>query len=123
MVGQYGRLVLYTRSLDEAASVETLASLARPLLLRCSCGLHPDRWIQPTGDKTTARLVRDQAITSRLHQWEECIYLPGAPFPNRRAVADTLQDLHDAVPTTLDDIAGAWATLGEIAATDLSGGI
>lgn len=121
--GYYGRLSLLTITAEDAAALFELAAVGKAMLLRCSCGLHGDRWIRVTEDLITARLVKKPALEARLHSWDGCIYLPRAPFPNRLTVADTLQELHDAVPTTLADIATSWATLGEIAATDLSEGL
>ncbi|MFT4295644.1 MAG: hypothetical protein QM582_09560 [Micropruina sp.] len=121
--GYYGQLQLLTVTDDQAETVAALALSGQPMLLRCSCGVHPDRWIQPTGDLTPARLVKRPIDVARLHLWSECIYLPGPPRPGDQATGDTLEDLHEAAPGVLADIATMWATLGEIAATDLSGGI
>lgn len=121
--GYYSPLQLLTLDLDAADTVTDLARTAAPLLLRCSCGQHKDRWIQPVSNLLRARLVQKPSLAARLHSWDSCLYLQGPPNVLKRAAFDTLAELHDAVPTTLGDIAETWATLGDIAATDLSEGI
>ena len=120
--GYYGRLVLLTVALADAAAVRDLSRQGRAMLLRCSCGLHPDRWVRPTGDLTTARLVRRPDNPHRLHSWDECIFLAGPPWPGRPAAGDTLGDLAVLVPGDLGDIETLWDSLGEIAASDLVAG-
>lgn len=122
--GTWSQLQLLTVDAEDDTQLQLIAGGGGPLLLRCSCGLHSDRWVQPVGDYTRARLVRRPAETARLHTWEECLYLAAAPRDTERAGGDTLGDLAAMFPAgTLDGIAAAWATLGAIAATDLSGGL
>lgn len=122
--GTWSQLQLLTTDDEGDTQLQLLAGTGGPLLLRCSCGLHPDRWVQPIGDYTRTRLVRRPTEGSRLHTWEECLYLASAPRDGERAGGDTLGDLDAMFPAgTLADIAAAWATLGAIAATDLSGGL
>ncbi|MGC4106045.1 MAG: hypothetical protein QM753_06780 [Thermomicrobiales bacterium] len=120
--GQLAPVALMSRSADQAAQLDRMLASGNPLLVRCGCGQHRDRWIQPTGDTAELRITDVQAATPRLWQLGDCVVFSTCPVLGVRARGATLGDVHRFVQLkTLGGIAATWSTLGEIAAADLGG--
>lgn len=119
-VGRTMPVQLLTLTPDAEAAVDQILSTGGPVLLRCVCGNHSDRWIQPIGDATTsARVVAKGSNPSRLWDLGDCVVYANNPLAAQKAKGSTLGDVYDFVSTkTLGAIADTWDTLGAIAEAD-----
>lgn len=106
---------VYTTSRAARERLVELFVDRRPLLLRSPDAGVDDMWFVLVGARTEKRIHSQMADEEwRLHEWEA--YLVGRPDPALGGhTGDTLGDLHAHTPTTLQDVADGWVTLGDIA--------
>ena len=119
-VGRTMPVQLLTLTSDAEAALNQILSTGDPIFLRCVCGYHTDRWIQPIGDGTTSsRVVAKGSDPSRLWDLGDCVVYAKNPLAAQKAKGSTLGDVYDFVSTkTLGAIADTWDTLGAIAEAD-----
>lgn len=108
-------LELLTLTADDEAALDALLAAGEIVLLRTVDPGYPDTFIK-VRRRNTKRLTRRGM--PRLHSVD--VQHHRHPSPETRATGDTLQNLHDAVPTDLQAIADRWpGDLLDIAAADL----
>ncbi len=110
-----------TETIAQADVVDDLLSPGTAVLLRASCDVVPDEWLQPVGDRSVEPL--SGTSPARKHTLGETQILDSNPAIGQRATGDTLGDLDQLIDATLEDISTypGWSTLGDIAATDIRG--
>ncbi len=120
-VGKSMPVTMLTLTPAAESALDRMLATGDPILLRCVCGNHTDRWIQPVDDETSVtRLVKRPSDTSRLWDLGLCVVYSTNPRLDEAARGNTLGDLYNAVtPKTLGAIADRWPTLGAIAEDDL----
>ena len=115
-VGQTMPVSLLTLTREADDSMDAVLATGAPVLLRCVCGFHDDRWVQPVEKTSRARVVVAPDNPRRLWDLGSCVVYPGNPRLSESVRRATLGDVFDAVSgSTLGAIADRWATLGAIA--------
>lgn len=105
-----------TLDADAAAALAAILKPGEIVLCRMACSDYPDVYVA-VRSRSTERVGRHGP--GLLHAWTVTEHRH--PSMGIRASGDTLQVLHDAMPTTLQSIANRWTTLLSLASTDLLG--
>jgi hypothetical protein len=114
------QVLLRTDTTEAADAVAQLLQTGHTVQLRAPDPGVGDAYLSP-GVWTESRVTNDGADVRRYHAIE--VTHTDMPNPDIPTAGDTLEELADAVPGTLADIAARWPTsLLEIAQADLSGG-